>query len=123
MYVIAQDQTAQMRTVTVVQTQEQRSLIDSGIEKGERVVIDGQYKLQPGAPVEITQPGPKPGAPGQPGGRPGRGQRPPGGKPGPPAGEEPEKKSATSDGAAAAPDGKEPAAGSTRFRVNRPEAP
>ncbi len=122
-YVIAQNQTAEMRPVTVVQTQEQRSLIDSGIEKGERVVIDGQYKLQPGATVEITQPGPKPGGPGKPGGRPGNGQRPPAGKPGAPAGAEPEKKNAAADGAAAAPEGKERSAGATHFRANKPEAP
>jgi multidrug efflux system membrane fusion protein len=116
-YVIAQDQTAEMRPVTVVQTQSDKSLIDQGVEKGEKVVVDGQYKLQPGAHVEITQPGAKPGKSG-PGGRPG-GHRPPAGQPGSDA----EKKNAAANEPAPAVDGKERPAGTpTRFRANKPAA-
>jgi multidrug efflux system membrane fusion protein len=28
-------------------------LIDKGLEPGERVVVDGQYKLQPGSKVKV----------------------------------------------------------------------
>jgi multidrug efflux system membrane fusion protein len=50
-YVIGSDKTVQMRPVTVAQISQGQALIDSGLKAGENVVIDGQYKLQPGAMV------------------------------------------------------------------------
>ena len=32
------------------------SVIEVLVKEGEQVVVDGQYKLQPGAPVQITTP-------------------------------------------------------------------
>jgi multidrug efflux system membrane fusion protein len=55
-YVITQDKTAEMRPVKVAQIDGGQALIDSGLQEGEQVVVDGQYKLQPGAPVQITTP-------------------------------------------------------------------
>jgi multidrug efflux system membrane fusion protein len=55
-YVITQDKTAEMRPVQVAQIDAGQALIDSGLQEGEQVVVDGQYKLQPGAPVQITTP-------------------------------------------------------------------
>jgi multidrug efflux system membrane fusion protein len=55
-YVITQDKTAEMRPVKVGQIDGGQALIDSGLQAGEQVVVDGQYKLQPGAPVQITTP-------------------------------------------------------------------
>jgi membrane fusion protein, multidrug efflux system len=55
-YVITQDKTAEMRPVKVAQIDGAQALIDSGLQEGEQVVVDGQYKLQPGAPVQITTP-------------------------------------------------------------------
>ncbi len=56
----------QMRPVQVAQVDAGAALIDSGLQAGERVVVDGQYKLQPGARVKL---GDTPGHPGaQPGG-------------------------------------------------------
>jgi multidrug efflux system membrane fusion protein len=55
-YVITQNKTAEMRPVKVAQIDGGQALIDSGLQEGEQVVIDGQYKLQPGAPVQITTP-------------------------------------------------------------------
>ena len=55
-YVITQDKTAEMRPVKVAQIDGGLALIDSGLQEGEQVVVDGQYKLQPGAPVQITTP-------------------------------------------------------------------
>jgi multidrug efflux system membrane fusion protein len=55
-YVITQDNTVEMRPVQVAQIDGGQALIDSGLQEGEQVVIDGQYKLQPGSPVQITTP-------------------------------------------------------------------
>jgi membrane fusion protein, multidrug efflux system len=55
-YVITQDKTAEMRPVKVGQINGGQALIESGLQEGEQVVVDGQYKLQPGAPVQITTP-------------------------------------------------------------------
>ncbi len=53
-YVIAQGQTAQVRPVTVAQIEQGQALINAGLTPGERVVVDGQYKLSPGAKVSFT---------------------------------------------------------------------
>jgi membrane fusion protein, multidrug efflux system len=50
-YVIEPDQSVQIRMVRVVQISEGQALIDSGLKANETVVVDGQYKLQPGAHV------------------------------------------------------------------------
>jgi membrane fusion protein, multidrug efflux system len=55
-YVITQDKTAEMRPVQVAQIDGGQALIDSGLQEGEQVVVDGQYKLQPNATVLITTP-------------------------------------------------------------------
>ena len=57
-YVIKTDKTVEMRPIKVAQTEANVALIDSGLEAGEQVVVDGQYKLQPGAHVELTTPQP-----------------------------------------------------------------
>jgi multidrug efflux system membrane fusion protein len=55
-YVITPNNTAEMRPVEVGQIDGGQALINSGLHDGERVVVDGQYKLQPGALVQITNP-------------------------------------------------------------------
>lgn len=55
-YVITQDKTAELRPVKVGQIDGGQALVDSGLQEGEQVVVDGQYKLQPGAPVQIVTP-------------------------------------------------------------------
>lgn len=55
-YVIKTDKTVEMRPIKVAQTEANVALIDSGLKAGEQVVVDGQYKLQPGAHVELTSP-------------------------------------------------------------------
>jgi membrane fusion protein, multidrug efflux system len=57
-YVINSDKTAEMRPVEVGQIDGGQALIDSGLQDGEQVVVDGQYKLQPGARVQIIAPNP-----------------------------------------------------------------
>jgi multidrug efflux system membrane fusion protein len=53
-YVIKPDKTAEMRPIKIGQTEGNYVLIESGLQPGEDVVVDGQYKLQPGARVEAT---------------------------------------------------------------------
>jgi multidrug efflux system membrane fusion protein len=55
-YVIKSDKTVEMRPITVTQTEANVALVDNGLKAGEQVVVDGQYKLQPGARVELTSP-------------------------------------------------------------------
>ncbi len=89
-YVIGEDSKVQMWPVTVAQTENNEALIDTGLKGDEKVVVDGQYKLQPGATVKVGDaPGHAGGA--QPGGHagphPAGGQgRPGGGQGRPPAG-------------------------------------
>ena len=50
-FVIKKDQTVEIRPVKVGQIEDGAALIDSGLEAGEQVVVDGQYRLQPGSLV------------------------------------------------------------------------
>ncbi len=50
-YVIGNNMTAQLQPIKVAQVDQGLALIDSGLTPGERVVVDGQYKLQPGSRV------------------------------------------------------------------------
>ncbi|MGA2866136.1 MAG: efflux RND transporter periplasmic adaptor subunit [Verrucomicrobiota bacterium] len=54
-YVIDNDLKAQVRPIKVAQTQEGQALIQEGLQPGERVVVDGQYRLQGGAKVELRE--------------------------------------------------------------------
>jgi multidrug efflux system membrane fusion protein len=47
----ADGKTVQSRPVTVAQVQDGLAVIESGIAAGERVVVDGHYKLKPGAHI------------------------------------------------------------------------
>jgi multidrug efflux system membrane fusion protein len=54
-YVIKPDKTVEQRAITVAQISSGQALIDSGLAANEEVVVDGQYKLQPGSHVTILQ--------------------------------------------------------------------
>lgn len=58
-YVIKSDKTVEMRPIKVAQTEASVAMIDDGLKADEQVVVDGQYKLQPGAHVELTTPPPQ----------------------------------------------------------------
>ncbi len=45
---------AELRTVTVIQTENDRSLISSRVAAGERVVTAGWFRLTPGAKVIVS---------------------------------------------------------------------
>jgi multidrug efflux system membrane fusion protein len=55
-YVIKQDNTAELRPISVSRTVDGNAVIAKGLAAGERVVIDGQMRLTNGARVEIRQP-------------------------------------------------------------------
>jgi multidrug efflux system membrane fusion protein len=53
-YVAKPDKTVEMRPLTVAQSEEGLALVDKGVQAGERVVVDGQYRLQPGSKIQIV---------------------------------------------------------------------
>jgi multidrug efflux system membrane fusion protein len=57
-YVINQKKTAEMRPIKVGQVDGGSALIEDGLKEGEQVVVDGYFRLQPGAQVDITNPPP-----------------------------------------------------------------
>jgi multidrug efflux system membrane fusion protein len=52
-YVVNPDSTVAIRPIKVAQISDGQALIDSGLKANEQVVVDGQYKLQPGIHVTI----------------------------------------------------------------------
>jgi membrane fusion protein, multidrug efflux system len=52
-YVVNPDDTVAIRPIKVAQIADGQALIDSGLKANEQVVVDGQYKLQPGTHVTI----------------------------------------------------------------------
>jgi multidrug efflux system membrane fusion protein len=55
-WVVTADDTAVVRPIQVGPTTGDLTIITSGISDGDRVVTDGQYKLQPNAPVTVSSP-------------------------------------------------------------------
>lgn len=68
-FVIKGDDTVEIRPVKVGPIEQGEALIEDGLQAGERVVVDGQYKLQPGSHVKAGE-APRPGG-GPRGGKPG----------------------------------------------------
>jgi multidrug efflux system membrane fusion protein len=52
-YVIDPNNTVQSRPVKLAQISGGQALVDSGLKANEQVVVDGQYKLQPGTRVTM----------------------------------------------------------------------
>jgi membrane fusion protein, multidrug efflux system len=59
-FIITPDLTAQVRKIKVAFTDRGQALIDEGLTAGERVVVDGQYKLQAGSKVKLPDDKAKP---------------------------------------------------------------
>lgn len=55
-YIITKDDTVVRRPVEVAAVQEGIAVISKGLQPGERVVVDGQYRLTDGARVRIERP-------------------------------------------------------------------
>jgi multidrug efflux system membrane fusion protein len=53
-YVVKQDQTVERRVLKVGPVRDGLAVIEQGISPGERVVVDGQFKVRPGARVAVT---------------------------------------------------------------------
>ncbi|HEY5706861.1 MAG TPA: efflux RND transporter periplasmic adaptor subunit [Terrimicrobiaceae bacterium] len=53
-YGIGEGEKVVMRPVKVGATEDGWTLVEAGLEAGEKVVVDGQYRLQPGARVQAT---------------------------------------------------------------------
>jgi membrane fusion protein, multidrug efflux system len=53
-WIVADGNVAQPRTIQVDATSGNMTIVASGLAEGDRVVTDGQYKLQTNAPVSIT---------------------------------------------------------------------
>jgi multidrug efflux system membrane fusion protein len=73
-FVVKDDSTVENRRITVERTQGSETVVAKGLQAGEKVVIDGQPRLTPGAKVEVRVPGaPGEGGPGRRGGGAGKG--------------------------------------------------
>ena len=53
-YTVDQNNKAELRKVKVIQSIDGRSVIESGLSPGERVIVAGQFKVQPGITVSIA---------------------------------------------------------------------
>ncbi|WP_213736206.1 efflux RND transporter periplasmic adaptor subunit [Bradyrhizobium sp. dw_411] len=53
-YVVNPDNTVAIHPIKVAQISDGQALIESGLEANEQVVVDGQYKLQPGTRVTMV---------------------------------------------------------------------
>ncbi|MGB8165877.1 MAG: efflux RND transporter periplasmic adaptor subunit [Chthoniobacteraceae bacterium] len=62
-FVIKADETVEIRPVKIGPIEKGQALIEEGLEFGERVVVDGQYKLQPGSKVKLSDGASKPSSP------------------------------------------------------------
>lgn len=65
-FVVKDDSIVDMRPVEITDTENGLAIIDRGLAAGERIVIDGQFRLEPGTPVISQAPtrpqGAKPGS-------------------------------------------------------------
>jgi multidrug efflux system membrane fusion protein len=52
-YVVKDDLTVAMQPVAVTQMMDGSSVVNTGLDAGTRIVVSGQYRLQPGSPVEV----------------------------------------------------------------------
>jgi membrane fusion protein, multidrug efflux system len=54
-WVVTPDSTAVVRRIEIGPTTDNSIIISAGLNEGDRVVTDGQYKLQPNAPVTVNE--------------------------------------------------------------------
>ena len=73
-FVVKEDSTVDNRRITVERTQGNETVVAKGLQPGEKVVVDGQPRLTPGAKVEVRAAvTPGEGGPGRRGGGAGKG--------------------------------------------------
>jgi len=56
-YVVKSDNTVEMRPLQLGEEAENVAIVEKGLQEGERVTTSNQYRLQPGARVQILAPG------------------------------------------------------------------
>jgi membrane fusion protein, multidrug efflux system len=56
-YVVGPDMVADVRKITILRTDGERTIVATGLQKGERVVTKGQLRLGPKTRVQIGKPG------------------------------------------------------------------
>lgn len=78
-YIVKDDLTVEQRSIRVANIEENKAIIEEGLTPGEKVVVDGQYRLQPGSKVRLIE------LPNQQQGQPPQGQPPASGAAAPPA--------------------------------------
>jgi multidrug efflux system membrane fusion protein len=61
-YVIKPDQRVERRTVEVSGIQDGQAIVTAGLTAGEKIVVDGQFRLSPGAKIQETAAPPASGA-------------------------------------------------------------
>src|SRR5262249_33036541 len=55
-WIVTQDGNAEMRPLKLGPTADKVTIVETGLDEGDRVVTDGHYKLRQKAPVTITVP-------------------------------------------------------------------
>jgi multidrug efflux system membrane fusion protein len=55
-FVIKPDMTVEMRIIEVAEVEDGVAVVEKGLEAGERVVVDGQYRLEQGTKVAVQPP-------------------------------------------------------------------
>jgi multidrug efflux system membrane fusion protein len=53
-FAVNQDNKAELRKIKVSKSIDGRSVVDEGLNPGDRVIVSGQYKVQPGSPVTMA---------------------------------------------------------------------
>lgn len=51
-FVVKDDMSVEMRPIQVARIDSDQAVIDHGLDAGEKIVVDGQYKLQPGSKIK-----------------------------------------------------------------------
>lgn len=54
-FVVTPENKAEMRKVTVTGSDADKTAVTMGLSPGERVVVEGQHRLSPGAPVQVAE--------------------------------------------------------------------
>ena len=54
-YIISPENTAELRPVSVLRTEDGMALIERGLTPGEKVVVDGHFRIQPGARIRTAE--------------------------------------------------------------------
>ncbi len=62
LFVVKPDMTVEIRNVHVAETEDGLAVIDKALAAGERIVVDGQYRLEPGTKVALQPPSGQSGA-------------------------------------------------------------